>query len=425
MPRTAALDLLDAVLNQKRLLDEALNQTPSFAKLAERDRALAQQITRTVLRHLGEIDSIISSFLDKPLGKKGLGAVNIMRIGLAQLFFLNIADHAALDTAVNLCHGGALSPYRKLVNAILRRAQREGADLLAKLDAAQSNTPKWLWDSWVAAYGENTARAIADQHLIEAPLDITVKDDPTAWAEKLDAQLMPTGTLRLPKHKGTITTLDGFDEGAWWVQDLAASVPARLLGSVQDMDVIDLCAAPGGKTMELAAAGARVSAVDRSDKRLARVRDNLKRTNLSANLITADATTWRPDMLADAVLLDAPCSATGTARRHPDVLRLKQPADVIKLANLQSRLLKAATEMVRPGGLIVYCTCSLQPEEGAQQIWALLDSEAPVELDPVQPAEAGTLTDIVTADGFVRTLPCHLGEQGGMDGFFAARLRRR
>jgi len=425
MPRSVALELLDAVLNHKQLLDEAILHTPTFGKLAERDRALTQQITRTVLRHLGEIDSIISSFLDKPLGKKGKAAENVMRIGLAQLFFLDIADHAAVDTTVSLCRGGGLAPYRKLVNAILRRAQREGASMLSDLDTAQANTPAWLWQSWLTAYGEDTAQAIAAQHLIEAPLDITVQNDPTGWAQKLNARLMPTGTLRLPKHKGSITTLPGFDDGVWWVQDLAASVPARLLGNVTDMDVIDLCAAPGGKTMELAAAGARVTAVDRSEKRLRRVRENLDRTGLDATLVTADATTWRPNILADALLLDAPCSATGTARRHPDVLHLKQQADVDKLAALQTRLLTAAVEMVRPGGLIVYCTCSLQPEEGLHQVQALLNDNAPVELDPINPAEAGTLTEIITPDGFLRTLPCHLATEGGMDGFFAARLRRK
>jgi len=317
----------------------------------------------------------------------------------------------------------ALSAKRKLVNAVLRRAQREGAAVLASLDAPRVNTPEWLWDSWVDAYGADTARAIATQHMQEPPLDLTVKTDPAHWAQALDAQLMPTGTLRLSR-KASVTTLEGFDEGAWWVQDLAASLPARLLGSVEGMDVIDLCAAPGGKTMELAAAGGQVIAVDRSAKRLVRVQQNLDRTQLNAKLVTADAETWRPAMLADAVLLDAPCSATGTARRHPDVLCLKTHADVVKLANLQARLLKAAVDMVRPGGLIVYCTCSLQPEEGEQQIEALLASGAPVELDPIKPAEAGALGNIVTDDGYLRTLPSHLAEQGGMDGFFAARLRK-
>ncbi|MBL4614180.1 MAG: MFS transporter [Magnetovibrio sp.] len=424
MPRTAALELLDAVLNQRHLLDEAANQTTSFNKLAERDRALAQKITRTVLRHLGEIDALAAAYLDKPLGKKGIAAKNVIRIGLAQLFFLDIADHAAVDTAVDLCRGGSLAPYRKLVNAILRRSQREGAELLAGLDIDRVNTPPWLWDSWLEAYGGKITRTIAAQHLIEAPLDITAKEDPAHWAEQLEAQLMPTGSLRRMNHKGTITTLPGFDEGAWWIQDMAASIPARLLGNVADMHVIDLCAAPGGKTMELAAAGARVMAVDRSEKRLKRVHENLKRTGLNAKVITADAITWRPAILADALLLDVPCSATGTARRHPDVLRLKQPSDVTKLAALQAKLLSSAVEMVRPGGLIVYCCCSLQPEEGEHQIRALLESGAPVVLDPVRPQEAGTLTDIITEDGFLRTLPSHLSDQGGMDGFFAARLRR-
>ena len=423
MSRTAAFDLLDAVLGHKRLLDEALDNTPRFNTLADRDRGLAALITRTVLRHLGEIDALIAAFLDKPLGKKGRGAENVLRVGLAQLMFLDIAAHAAVDTTVELCRGGELAPYRKLVNAVLRRAQREGRTVLEALDAPRLNTPDWLWDSWVEAYGIETTRAIATVHMQEPPLDITAKTDPAHWAAALDAQLMPTGTLRLVR-KASVTTLEGFAEGAWWVQDLAASLPARLLGNVAGMDVIDLCAAPGGKTMELAAAGGQVIAVDRSAKRLERVRQNLDRTHLDATLVTADAETWRPVMLADAVLLDAPCSATGTARRHPDVLCLKTPQDVTKLANLQSRLLKAAVEMVRPGGLIVYCTCSLQPEEGERQIEVLLASGAPVELDPVKPAESGALANVVTDQGYLRTLPSHLADQGGMDGFFAARLRR-
>lgn len=423
MSRLAAVDLLDAVLGHKRLLDEALDKTPSYTKLTVRDRGLASLIVRTALRHLGEIDALIDTYVDKPLGKKGQGAKNVLRVGLTQLMFLDIADHAAVDTAVDLCKGGDLAPYRKLVNAVLRRSQREGRAVLDSLDAPRTNTPDWLWDSWVDSYGVETTRAIATLHMQEPPLDLTVKADPAKWAEALEAQLMPTGTLRLTR-KVSVTELEGFDDGAWWVQDMAASLPARLLGNVEGMDVIDLCAAPGGKTMELAAAGGQVIAVDRSAKRMVRVEQNLQRTKLSAKLIADDAETWRPALLADAVLLDAPCSATGTARRHPDVLCLKTHDDVIKLANLQARLLKAAVEMVRPGGLIVYCTCSLQPEEGERQIEALIASGAPVELDPIKPAEAGALSNVVTDQGYLRTLPSHLAEQGGMDGFFAARLRR-
>jgi 16S rRNA (cytosine967-C5)-methyltransferase len=388
-----------------------------------RDRGLAALIVRTALRHLGEIDALIGAFLDKPFGKKGQSAQTALRVGLAQLMFLDIAAHAAVDTTVELCQGSDLAPYRKLVNAVLRRAQREGRALIESWDAPHLNTPAWLWDSWVEAYGIETTRAIAALHQVEPPLDLTVKDDPAQWAKTLEAQLMPTGTLRFAQ-KVSVTELQGFNEGAWWVQDLAASLPARLLGNVDGLDVIDLCAAPGGKTMELAAAGGRVIAVDRSAKRLERVRQNLDRTHLSAQLVVADAETWRPPLLADAVLLDAPCSATGTARRHPDVLCLKTYADVQKLANLQARLLSAAVDMVRPGGLIVYCTCSLQPEEGERQIEALLADGAPVELDPIKPAESGALANVVTAQGYLRTLPSHLGDLGGMDGFFAARLRR-
>jgi len=423
MPRAAAYDLLNAILGHKQLLDEAMDKTPSFTGLATRDRGLASLITHTVLRHLGEIDALIATFLTKPLGKKGRDVHNIMRIGLAQLLFLDIAAHAAVDTTVDLCKGGNLAPYRKLTNAILRRAQREGPAFLETLDKPQVNTPDWLWKSWVQTYGESTARAITAQHLQEPPLDLTVKADPLLWAEKLNADILPTGTLRL-RTKGSIPDQEGFKEGAWWVQDAAAALPVRLLGDVTNMEVLDLCAAPGGKTMALAAAGARVTAVDRSAKRLQRVRQNLARTQLTATLITADVETWCPAMPADAVLLDAPCSATGTIRRHPDILRLKRLTDVHKLAALQTRLLHAAIDMVRPGGLIVYCTCSLQPEEGVLQIEALLASDAPVVLDPITPNEIGNGSESVTEQGYLRTLPCHLESLGGMDGFFAARLRR-
>ncbi|MDH3793045.1 MAG: RsmB/NOP family class I SAM-dependent RNA methyltransferase, partial [Rhodospirillales bacterium] len=243
-------------------------------------------------------------------------------------------------------------------------------------------------------------------------------------AERLGAQLLPGGTLRLPPGAGEVSRLPGYDEGAWWVQDAAAALPARLLGDVAGKQVIDLCAAPGGKTAQLAAAGARVTAVERSEVRLARLSENLARLGLSVTAVTADAATWRPEAPAGAVLLDAPCSATGTLRRHPDIAHLKGPEQIAALAALQDKLLAATLGMVKPGGLLVYAVCSLQPEEGPARIARLLAGGAPAARVPVEPAEFQGLCDLVTAEGDLRTLPCHLAGDGGMDGFYACRLRR-
>jgi 16S rRNA (cytosine967-C5)-methyltransferase len=429
--RSVTFDLLTAVLRQKLSLDQALSEHPGIGGLEVRDRGFARSITATTLRRLGQIDALIDIALERPLPRKAQGAHDLLRLGLTQLLFLGTPPHAAVATTVDLAQALGHGPHKSLINAILRRFSREGAGLVKNQDAARINTPNWLWQAWTAAYGEPTCRHIAEAHLTEAPLDITVKgntlEDKKEWAEKLDARLLPTGSLRRDAG-GMVNTLEGFDDGAWWVQDAAAALPVRLFGDVSDKHVIDLCAAPGGKTAQLAAAGARVTAVDRSEKRLLRVRENLDRLGLDADIVCADAGDWRPDKMADAVLVDAPCSSTGTIRRHPDVARLKAPEDVSKLSGVQDRLLAAAVDMVKPGGEIVYCSCSLQPEEGPDRITALLDAGAPVSRVAVQPGDIGgpgKLTeDLISADGALRSLPSHLEEGGGMDGFFAARLKR-
>ena len=429
--RSVTFDLLTAVLRQKLSLDQALSEHPGIGGLEVRDRGFARSITATTLRRLGQIDALIDIALERPLPRKAQGAHDLLRLGLTQLLFLGTPPHAAVATTVDLAQALGHGPHKSLINAILRRFSREGAGLVKNQDAARINTPNWLWQAWTAAYGEPTCRHIAEAHLTEAPLDITVKgntlEDKKEWAEKLDARLLPTGSLRRDAG-GMVNTLEGFDDGAWWVQDAAAALPVRLFGDVSDKHVIDLCAAPGGKTAQLAAAGARVTAVDRSEKRLLRVRENLDRLGLDADIVCADAGDWRPDKMADAMLVDAPCSSTGTIRRHPDVARLKAPEDVSKLSGVQDRLLAAAVDMVKPGGEIVYCSCSLQPEEGPDRITALLDAGAPVSRVAVQPGDIGgpgKLTeDLISADGALRSLPSHLEEGGGMDGFFAARLKR-
>ncbi|WP_035705339.1 RsmB/NOP family class I SAM-dependent RNA methyltransferase [Niveispirillum irakense] len=422
--RVAALDLVSAVLSRRVPFDDAWEGHRGVRLLEPRDRAFVRLLCATTLRRLGQIDACIAASLTKPGQQLKAVVQDILRLGAAQLLFLNTPAHAAVDTAVELAIIRKQHPYKGLINAILRRLAREGQTLLAAQDAGRLNTPDWLWLSWRKHYGTGPTRAMVETHLGEAPLDITVKGDGAAWAEKLGGVLLPTGSIRRPSG-GQVTELPGFEDGVWWVQDAAAAIPARLFGNLKGRTAVDLCAAPGGKTAQLAAAGASVTAVDRSDKRLVRLTENMQRLGLDkVTTIVADATEWRPDAPVDAVLLDAPCSATGTIRRHPDVARLKDEEDVEKLGRIQSRMLYRAVDMLKPGGTLVYCTCSLQPEEGEVQVTNLLYRRPEMEVVPVTADEVGGMAELLTPEGFVRCHPGHLADQGGMDGFFAARLRR-
>jgi len=417
--RTVALDLLQDVLVRKRALDDAMEKNVHWSDLEPRDRAFARLLVATTLRRLGEINQALDMFVTARLPPKARAVSDALRLGACQLLFLGTPAHAAVGETVGLVGGlGALAGYKGLVNAVLRRLSRE-----RPATDPWRNLPAWLAASWVDAYGEPKTRAIAAAHLNEAPLDLSLKRDPELWAQRLGGEILPTGTLRLPPGTGHVESLPGYEVGAWWVQDAAAAVPAGLLG--RPANVVDLCAAPGGKTAELLARGIQVTAVDRSPARLTRLAENLRRLGLESTLVMADAATWRPAEPVEAVLLDAPCSATGTIRRHPDLPWLKRPADLPKLTLLQDRLLANAVAMTKAGGVIVYSTCSLQPEEGIQRVQSLIASGAPVERLPIAATEVGGLADILNAAGDLRSLPFHLGEKGGMDGFYAARLIRR
>jgi len=417
-----ALDALVACLDEGKPLDDLLERDRRFRALEARDRALVQTVTAETCRRLGQIDALVRACLKRPLPKKEKVPRAILRMAAAQLLFLDFAPHAAVSTAVDLARKRA-KPHASLVNAVLRRLGREGQAVIEDQDAAVLNTPRWLMESWTGAYGAETARAIAEAHGRRAPLDLTVKAEPAVWASRLDARLLTTGGLRRAAG-GAIDGLPGYEAGAWWVQDAAASLPARLLGDVAGKTVIDLCAAPGGKTAQLAAAGARVTAVDLSERRLVRLTENMARLGLDAETVTGDAATWRPQTPAEAVLLDAPCSGTGTIRRHPDIAWTKGPDDPVRLAGLQARLIDNALACLKPGGVLVYAVCSLQPEEGEHQLDAALARHPGVIHEPIGAAEIGGFAEAVDARGCLRTLPCHLARDGGVDGFFAMRLRR-
>ena len=414
--RAAALDLLTAALSGRSGMDEGLSH-PALAALDGRDRAFARALVMATLRHLGPIDAALQAKVRKPPPDK---VVQILRLGLAQAFVLNTPAHAAVTTSVDLvARDRGLQMFKGLVNAVLRGLLREPP----ALDDADLLAPSWLYARWRAAFGAGEARAIAAAIAGEPATDLSLKDlaRGAELAAALEAAVLPGGTLRT-ERRGDISTWPGFAGGAWWVQDAAAAVPARLLAVQPGQSALDMCAAPGGKTLQLAAAGAQVTALDRSASRLKRVAENLARTALTAEVVAADAATWRDPRTFDAVLLDAPCSATGTFRRDPDVLWAARPSDVAGLAAVQSKLLDAAARRTRPGGRLVYCVCSLEPEEGEGQVAAFLGRNPGVGLDPIGEGEGGAPAASLRADGTLRILPQHL--EGGLDGFYVARLRK-
>ena len=422
--RRSALDVLTLV-RAGRTIDDALEECRSFNALEGPDRGFAHALAAGVLRRRGAIDHVIGLYVDRPLPKRSERATDILRLAAVQTLVLGTPAHAAVSTAVALTEQfGETENYAGLVNAVARKIAAHGPGVLAKLPE-RIDTPGWMWRSWERAYGPETTRAIARAHASEAPIDLTPRDpaDGEALARDTEGALLATGSVRLPA--GTkVVALPGFDEGRFWVQDAAAAIPARLLGDVRGKRVFDLCAAPGGKTMQLAAAGAEVIAVDVSGDRLKRVAENLARTKLNTLTVKADVATWEPAAPADAVLLDAPCTATGTIRRHPDILWAKTEDSLKETTALQARMIDRARAITAPGGTIVYCVCSLQPEEGEKQIAAALARHRDLTHDRLRPEEVGGLPGI-NRDGDLRTLPSMLDGQGGIDGFFAARLIRR
>lgn len=430
--RRIATDLVDGVLRRRLALDEQLagkNAHPGIAALADRDRALMRRLAATALRRLGTLRHVLGGFLEKGFPADAPRTESILLIGAVQILWLEVPDHAAVDLSVRLAQADRRAArYAGLVNAVLRRV----AQNRERIDGEQPerDTPGWLFARWRENYGLDTARAIARANGHEPALDLTVKEDAASWAERLHGRVLAAGGGVRTLAQGAVSLLPGFAEGAWWVQDAAAALPARLLGDVKNLNVADLCAAPGGKTAQLALAGAHVTAIDRSPARIARLKENLARLSLKAETVTADVIEWPGgDSAFDAVLLDAPCSATGTIRRHPDVPWLKSEADIGALTGLQQRLLDRAAAMLTPGGVLVYCVCSLEPEEGAAQIAALLARDKRLARKPIDPDEIGGHADFLTGDGDLRTLPFHLHDPdprwAGLDGFYAARLVRQ
>ena len=430
--RRIAADILDGVLHKRRTLDDQLDGAgahPGLKTLPDRDRALMRRLVATILRRLGTLGHVLSRLLDRGIPTDAPRAQSALLIGAAQILWMDVPDHAAVDLSVRLVQSDRrAAKYAGLVNAVLRRCAREGQPLIDEVKSQTLDIPEWMLARWIAHYGETTAREIAVALSHEPSLDITVKSDAAQWATRLHGETLPTGTVRT-LLQGSVKMLPGFAEGQWWVQDAAAALPARLFGDIADKSIADLCAAPGGKTAQLVHAGARVTAVDRSPGRMARLRENLARLSLEAETVVTDAAEWQGNEGSegfDGVLVDAPCASTGTIRRHPDVAWLRQQADISALTALQKRLLQRAVALLKPGGTLVYCTCSLEPEEGEQAIATLLADEPSMRRAPIEAGEVAGLGEILNPEGDLRTLPCHLPNLdprlGGLDGFYAARL---
>jgi 16S rRNA (cytosine967-C5)-methyltransferase len=430
--RKTAARLLSAIVDAHTSLDgltDAEGGHPQYRALDVRDRALVRAILTTALRFRVTIEKLIEHELDRPLPGNAHALSHILHVAAAQILFLDIPDSAAVDLAVSHAKGDPRTArFGGMVNGVLRALARAKEKALPETLAVTEDAPDWFRERLVTAYGNEKAAAILAAHRVEAPTDFTVRADPEKWAVRLGGIVLPTGTVRVERLPAPVPELPFYNEGIWWVQDAAAALPARLLGDVAGMRVADLCAAPGGKTAQLAAAGARVTAVDISANRLKRLAVNLARLGLEAEIVAADLMKYEPAQPFDAVLLDAPCSSTGTVRRHPDVPWTKSPEDIGKLAEVQFRLLGRAAELVRPGGRIVFSNCSLDPAEGEALLEGFLAERNDIRLDPVVPGEVAGVDPFVNARGTLRTTPAELdlGTQAlsGMDGFFAARLVR-
>lgn len=419
--RRVAATALDRVFNYQERLDDALEADPRLANLEPRDRAFALALARTTMRHLGEILAVLETHLRRGWPARSGVLRALLATAAAQLLYMDVADHAAVDQAVRLAREDQdAGHYTGLANAVLRAITREGKPAPQPL----RNLPPWLAERWTATYGPDVVLAILEAQGKEPPLDLTAKTDTAQWAERLGGMVLATGTIRLLNHSGSITSLPGFAEGAWWVQDAAALLAVLAAGKVKGATVLDLCAAPGGKTAALAARGAKVTAVDRHPNRLARLMQNMDRLHLKVEPIVRDMMEADLGGPYDVVLLDAPCSATGTLRRHPDVAWLKRESDIGALAKAQSQMLQRAMNYVKPGGLLIYSTCSLEAEEGEQQIATFLAQQKEWVLEAISPSDIGGLTQCLRRDGTLRSRPDMLAEQGGIDGFYVARLRK-
>ncbi|KEC55990.1 RsmB/NOP family class I SAM-dependent RNA methyltransferase [Bartonella koehlerae] len=434
--RQVSVRLLGVVLDKKASLSGLTDNDyghPQYLGLSQRDRLLCRAILAAALRHRGQIIDALGRFLKRPLPSQALSLQHLLHISVAQILYLDIPDHAAIDLAVRVAKlDPRMSRFSGVVNALLRNVARGAVFLRQKAPHIEA-VPLWFGQLLVSTYGKEKADQILEIQSVPPPLDLTVKSDSHGWAERLGGVVLPNGSVRLSRLEGSVSELPGYMEGAWWIQDFAAALPACLLGNIHGKQVADLCASPGGKTAQLALQGAEVTAIELSANRLKRLKANMERLHFSVRCCEGDVKNFHPKQLFDAVLLDAPCSSTGTIRRHPDILWTKSMNDVAKLAALQYDLLVAAIALLKKEGRIVFSNCSLAKEEGEDLIARILSERGDIVLEPICAEEMGVMAHLLSVEGILRTTPadcCHEDFNAekniflGMDGFFAARLRK-
>ncbi|MCZ2327867.1 RsmB/NOP family class I SAM-dependent RNA methyltransferase [Bartonella sp. F02] len=434
--RQVCVRLLGAILDKHTSLSGLTDNEhghPHYLKLSHRDRLLCRAILSAALRHRGQITAALSQFLERPLPRQAVSLQHLLHIGAAQILYLDIPDHAAIDLAVRVAKlDPRMRRFSGLVNAILRNFARAAVSLRMQ-NPILENVPAWFAQLLVSAYGADKANQILTAQEKEPPLDLTVKSDSSGWAERLGGIVLPNGSVRLNTVNCSVVDLPGYAEGEWWIQDVAAALPACLLGDIRGKQVADLCACPGGKTAQLALQGANVTAIDISANRIKRLHENMNRLHFSVNYWTGDVKNFDSGQLFDAVLLDAPCSSTGTIRRHPDILWTKSMNDIVKLAALQYDLLLTAITLVKKGGRIIFSNCSLAKEEGEDLIQKILSTRNDIVLEPILAEEMGGMAHLLSDEGVLRTTPAdYCGDVvdsekkllTGMDGFFAARFRK-
>ncbi|MEG8098757.1 RsmB/NOP family class I SAM-dependent RNA methyltransferase [Candidatus Liberibacter brunswickensis] len=433
--RLVAANLLSCVIMKKISLDclfDLEHGDSSFCRLSHRDQILVRAIVIATLRFLPRIDAILDFVLLSSLSKKKKYLRQLLRISIAQILYLDVADYAVVDLAVEQTKLDKKNQYfSKLVNSILRRVSREKVYLLQYVENI-SCIPQWFKERLENFYGKEKTFAIAKSYISPIYIDLRVKSDIETWAHKLNAVILPTGGIRLRELKGSVSSLPGFSEGIWWVQDASSSIPVQLFGELKGLSVLDLCAAPGGKTAQLIVSGARVTALDISKRRLEKLRYNLDRLRLYADdLIEIDAFDYCPEKLFDAVLVDAPCSSTGTIKRHPDVLWTRDTSDILNSANLQERLLLCGISFVKPGGIVVFSNCSLDKQDSEEVVKKVLQSSPiPIEIMSLNNAflTSTNLAMAIAPEKWIRITPDMLesidGASSGMNGFFTVALRR-
>lgn len=420
--RKKAIEILIEILHNKKPLDNAfeisIKKSSHFSKLTSEDKSFCRLLVSTTLRNLTSIDSLLKKFLSKPLDKTPLKVLMILRINIAQSFFLKTPDHAVVNTSVELCG----KKWKGLINGVSREILRNKTKANKYLDDS-NKVPNWLLNRWKKDWKKNYTNIISGHLVLNPPIDIHVKNNTDQWAKKLSGKKIGNNSIRLYRS-GLISKLDGYEEGEWWVQDYSSQIPVALLNIKNKDEVLDLCAAPGGKTAQLISLGAKVTSVDDNKKRILRLEQNLKRLNYNASIKNEDIKNFSSDKSWSKIILDAPCSSTGTLRKNPEIMYQKKEEDIFSLAKLQSDLLDASWRLLKKDGILVYCTCSLEKEEGEYQIENFIKRKKDSILDKINTQEIDKKLKVSNKNKWLRIFPNSLDFEGGNDGFFIARIKK-